>query len=99
MSVGMRVHGNTPHKGKRSTPKPSPNPMRLLETALAETSDGVMIVDRDGLCVFLNAAGRHLMQRAPLPGVPVEEQAVSFDLRYPDRRPIAPEDTPLIKRD
>ncbi len=69
--------------------------IRLLEAALVSCAEGVAIVDAEGRLVWMSEAGRRLLQRMPSPDLPLPEQTVEFNLRYPDGRPIPPTETPL----
>src|SRR4030042_3714505 len=79
--------------GKRRTDpapdgKPAPAPRRLrlglLEAAMQQVAEGVIIADREGRFVFWNAAAKNLTGADPLPVSPAE-RASAYGGLLPDQ--------------
>ena len=70
--------------------------LQFLETALASSTDGVVIVDARGEVVFANDAGKALLPRPPA-GSPAGA-ARPAGLRYSDGRPVPPGEPTALER-
>src|SRR4030042_5461808 len=92
--------------GKRRTEpapdgKPAPAPRRLrlglLEAAMQQVAEGVIIADREGRFVFWNAAAKNLIGADPLPVSPAEWSSV-YGCFLPDAgAPSPPGQLPLAR--
>ncbi|MDD3926275.1 MAG: ATP-binding protein [bacterium] len=67
----------------------------MLEAAAASSAEGIIIVDYFSYLIFINDAARKLIRRTLSPDLPLDQQAKSLGLRYPDGRRMAFAETPL----
>ncbi|MBI4320680.1 MAG: PAS domain-containing protein [Chloroflexi bacterium] len=71
--------------------------LKLIEAALTSAAEGVVVIDSHWRVVFINDAGKRLVHRALSADLSIAAQAAAFNLRYPDDRPVPPEDLPLAR--
>jgi PAS domain S-box-containing protein len=67
--------------------------VRRTEALIAGMSDGIMLVDREGKSVFINAAGQRLLGQSQI-GVPITQHAEVYRLRNEDGKPIDAKELP-----
>jgi PAS domain S-box-containing protein len=69
----------------------------MLETAMQQVADGVVIVDQNGRFVFWNKAARSIVGMGPL-NAPPEEWSSAYGCFLPDKlTPYPPDQLPLVR--
>jgi PAS domain S-box-containing protein len=69
----------------------------MLEAALGQVAEGVIVADRNGTFVFWNEAARRIVGTGPLAGPPSEWSA-TFGCFLPDQvTPYPPDELPLVR--
>jgi phosphoserine phosphatase RsbU/P len=89
---------------KRAADPPAPTPpgparhrLEMLETAMQQVADGVIVVDRAGRFLFWNAAARKILGMDPL-DVPPGEWSSVYGCFLPDKvTPCPPDQLPLAR--
>jgi len=70
--------------------------VRRTEALIGGMSDGIMLVDREGKSVFINAAGQRLLGQSQI-GVPITQHAELYRLRNADGEPIDAKELPAAQ--
>jgi PAS domain S-box-containing protein len=70
--------------------------VKRTEAMIAGMSDGVLLVDGDGMTVFINPAGQRLLGKSDV-GVPITKQSEVYRLRDEHGRPLDPQELPAAQ--
>src|SRR5213593_398167 len=70
--------------------------VRRTEALIGGMSDGIMLVDREGKSVFVNAAGQRLLGQSQI-GVPITQHAEVYRLRNEDGKPVDAKELPAAQ--
>ncbi|HEY8133253.1 MAG TPA: ATP-binding protein [Thermoanaerobaculia bacterium] len=70
--------------------------VRRTEALIGGMSDGIMLVDREGKSVFVNAAGQRLLGQSQI-GVPITQHAEVYGLRNEDGKLVDAKELPAAQ--
>lgn len=86
-----------PRRARVSAPASTGRRMGVLEVAMQQVDEGVVIADRKGTFAFWNEAARRIIGTGPLAGPP-SEWSTTFGCFLPDKvTPYPPDQLPLVR--